>query len=140
MTTTSDLAQALGLECKRQALTLTDVIRKTGVSRAAVYRLFKGEDVQLTTLLAVANLLGLDLIAVRGTVAKLVPEMTTHRELRPEPGGPNMQTWPVIGRDSRSRRFVDISDRRQAPRNDGPPSAVSVRAEELRRRLNTMKK
>lgn len=140
MTTTLDLAQALRQECKRQALTLTDVIKKTGVSRAAVYRLSNGEDVQLTTLLAVTNLLGLDLIAVRGTVAKLVPEMTTNSGLQSKPGRPNTRIEPVIGRDSRSGRFIVLSDRRQAPRSDGPPSAVSVRAAQLQHRLNALKK
>lgn len=140
MTTTSDLAKALRLECNRQALTLTDVIKKSSVSRAAVYRLFNGEDVQLTTLLAVTNLLGLDVIAVRSAVAKLVPEITTHGGLQPTPGRPNTPTGPVIGRDGSSGRFIDLSDRQQAPRSDGPPSAVSVRAAQLRHRLNALKK
>ncbi len=140
MTTTSDLAQALKLECRRQALTPTQVIKRAGISRAAVYRLFNGEDVQLTTLLAVTNLLGLDVIAVRGTVAKLVPEMTTQGGLQPNLGRPNTRAEPVIGRNSRSGRFIDLSDRRQSPRSDGPPSAVSARAAQLQHRLNNLKK
>ena len=72
MTTTAHIALALDAERKRQGLTLTDVINQAGISRAAVYRLFKGGDVQLTTLLAITNLLGLDMVAVPSRITALL--------------------------------------------------------------------
>ena len=74
MTSTADLARVLESERKRQKLTVTEIIDRAGVSRAAVYRLFNGGDVQLTTLLAVTNVLGLDLVPMRATLAQLVPD------------------------------------------------------------------
>lgn len=51
------------LEDRRKALGLTflELTGECGVSRQAVYRLFHGQDVQLTTLLAVCKVLKLEL-------------------------------------------------------------------------------
>ena len=116
MTTTSDISHALELERKRQGLTVTEIINRAGVSRAAVYRLLKGEDVQLTTLLAVTNMLGLDLIALRANVVRLVPETLSGSSIGP--ANPVIQT--SIGRQD-------------AP--TGPLSAVAARAARLQGRL-----
>ena len=51
------------LEERRKALGMTflELTRECGVSRQAVYRLFHGQDVQLTTLLSVCKVLKLEL-------------------------------------------------------------------------------
>ncbi len=116
MTTSFELAAILDNERKRQALTVSDVIRRTGVSRAAVYRLFKGGDVQLTTLLAVTHLLGLDLLAMRTDVAKLMPDAAS-------------------GVSDVTRRALAQDKSRQRDAAPGPLSAVAAREARLQGRL-----
>lgn len=116
MTTSFELAAILDNERKRQALTISDVIKRTGVSRAAVYRLFKGGDVQLTTLLAVTNLLGLDLLAMRTDVARLMPDAASEVS-------------------AVTRRALAQEKNRQREAAPGPLSAVAARAARLQGRL-----
>ena len=112
MTTTTHIATALETERKRQGLTLTDIINQAGVSRAAVYRLFKGGDVQLTTLLAVTNLLGLDLVAVPSAINALLPDRAA--------------SYKAAG----SQRAIP-----QTEAANGPMSAVAARAARIDGRL-----
>lgn len=113
MTTTATIAAALDTERKRQGLTLTDIINQAGVSRAAVYRLFRGGDVQLTTLLAVTSLLGLDLVAVPGRINALLPDAAT-------PQNADSGAWRAIP---------------QTEAVNGPMSAVAARAARIDGRL-----
>ncbi len=116
MTTSQDLAAILDNERKRQGLTLSEVIQRTGVSRAAIYRLFKGNDVQLTTLLAVTGLLGLDLLPMRTDLARLMPE-------------------PAEGVSVAARKVLVQEKNRRREATPGPLSAVAARAARLQGRL-----
>ncbi|MES2398809.1 MAG: helix-turn-helix domain-containing protein [Pseudomonadota bacterium] len=118
MTTSFELAAILENERKRQALTVTDIIKRTGVSRAAVYRLLKGGDVQLTTLLAVTDLLGLDLIAMRTDVARLMPDAASEVS-------------------AATRRTLAQEKNRQREAVPGPLSAVDARAARLQGKLKS---
>ncbi|MES2510998.1 MAG: helix-turn-helix transcriptional regulator [Pseudomonadota bacterium] len=116
MTTSLELAAILDNERKRQALTISEVIKRTGVSRAAIYRLFKGGDVQLTTLLAVTDLLGLDLLAMRTDVARLMPDTAD-------------------GVSAATRKTLAQEKSRQREAAPGPLSAVAARAARLQGKL-----
>ena|SRR2546426_10802869 len=133
MTTTSDLARALDEERKRQGLTFTDIINRAGVSRAAVYRLFNGGDVQLTTLLAVTNMLGLDLVAMRTMLAQLMPDATRARTDNP------INEPLQIQRSLNKARITAEDLQRQRPALRGPMSAVAARAAQLQSNLKTRK-
>lgn len=76
-TTISELAA--NLEQRRRALGLSflDLTRQSGVSRQAIYRLFHGQDVQLTTLLAVCKVLDTDLLTVPTNVASQLSTAVT---------------------------------------------------------------
>lgn len=134
MTATSDLARALEEERKRQGLTVTEIINRASVSRAAVYRLFNGGDVQLTTLLAVTNVLGLDLVPMRAMLAQLVPDAimagANHPTLTPPFEPPRRHVL--------TRGTVDSIQNRNTPRH-GPLSAVAARAALLQSKLKTRK-
>ena len=75
MSTSLELAQRL--EAARQATGLTRkaLTEQAGVSRQAVYRLLKGDDVQVSTLLAVMDVLGLDLATVPRNLQRGLPEL-----------------------------------------------------------------
>ncbi|MES2413584.1 MAG: helix-turn-helix transcriptional regulator [Pseudomonadota bacterium] len=119
MTTTTQIAKTLENERKRQGLTATEVINRAGVSRAAVYRLFKGGDVQLTTLLAVAGTLGLDLVAMRGDVAGTMVGAGIAATVR-EPtaalaGKPETHVGPMSAIEARAARLDErLKNPRQA--------------------------
>ncbi|MDB5964308.1 MAG: hypothetical protein JWQ72_808 [Polaromonas sp.] len=121
MTTTADIARSLDLERQRQGLTATDLIERAGVSRAALYRLIKGGDVQLTTLLAITNALGLDLVAMRGNLARLMPEVGTQA--------------PATASEPAPPPRMSAAARSPAVPSTGPLSAVAARAARLEHRL-----
>jgi transcriptional regulator with XRE-family HTH domain len=75
MTTLQTLAQNLEAALLRKGLTRQELAEKAGVSRQAVYRLLKGHDVQVTTLLAVGDVLGLDLVALPKHLVRGLPEL-----------------------------------------------------------------
>ncbi|MEO6016493.1 MAG: helix-turn-helix transcriptional regulator, partial [Polaromonas sp.] len=111
----------LDTERKRRGLTLTDVINQANVSRAAVYRLFKGGDVQLTTLLAVTNLLGLDMVAMPSRITALLPDAGTSPD-----GG--------VGAFRTIQQTEAVKDAAKNATN-GPLSAVAARAARIEGRL-----
>ncbi|MFM9923782.1 helix-turn-helix transcriptional regulator [Variovorax sp. H27-G14] len=76
MSTPLELAQRL--EAARLALGLTrqQLTEQAGVSRQAVYRLLKGNDVQVSTLLAVMEVLQLDLATVPRALQRALPELS----------------------------------------------------------------
>lgn len=71
-------------------MTWADLAMKAGVSRQAVYRISKGHDVQVSTMLSVMDVLGLDLVALPRGMDRLVPDLKAGwrpmatRPLRPE--------------------------------------------------------
>lgn len=64
MTSISQLSTTLEQRRKAMNLSFLELTRQSGVSRQAIYRLFHGQDVQLTTLLAVCKVLQTDLLTV----------------------------------------------------------------------------
>lgn len=75
MTTTLDLAQKLEAARLASGLTRQQLTEQAGVSRQAVYRLFKGHDVQLSTLLAVMDVLQLDLLTLPRALKRSLPDV-----------------------------------------------------------------
>ena len=75
MTTPLELAQRLEAARTASGLTLQALTEQAGVSRQAVYRLFKGNDVQVSTLLAVADVLQLDLVTLPRALKRGLPEL-----------------------------------------------------------------
>lgn len=74
MSTSLQLAQRLETARLASGLTRQQLTEQAGVSRQAVYRLFKGNDVQLSTLLAVMEVLQLDLVTLPRTLQRGMPE------------------------------------------------------------------
>lgn len=74
MSTSLELAQHLETARLASGLTRQELTSRAGVSRQAVYRLFKGNDVQLSTLLAVMEVLQLDLVTLPRTLKRSMPE------------------------------------------------------------------
>lgn len=75
MTTSLDLARRLESARLANGLSRQALTEQAGVSRQAVYRLFKGNDVQLSTLLAVMEVLQLDLVALPRALKRGLPEL-----------------------------------------------------------------
>ena len=75
MSTSLDLAQRLEAALQASGLTRKALTAQAGVSRQAVYRLLRGDDVQVSTLLAVMDVLGLDLATVPRTLQRGLPEL-----------------------------------------------------------------
>ena len=77
MSTSLELAQRIEAARQARGLTRKALTEQAGVSRQAVYRLFKGDDVQVSTLLAVMDVLELDLATVPRTLQRGLPELGT---------------------------------------------------------------
>lgn len=75
MSTSLELAQRLQAALHASGLTRKALTEQAGVSRQAVYRLLRGDDVQVSTLLAVMDVLGLDLATVPRTLQRGLPEL-----------------------------------------------------------------
>lgn len=75
MTTALELAQHLEAARLASGLTRQALTEQAGVSRQAVYRLLKGHDVQVSTLLAVMEVLQLDLLTLPRTLKRGMPEL-----------------------------------------------------------------
>lgn len=76
MSTSLELAQSLEAARLASGLTRQQLTEQAGVSRQAVYRLFKGNDVQVSTLLAVMEVLQLDLATVPRALKRALPELS----------------------------------------------------------------
>ena len=76
MTTSLELAQHLDTARLASGLTRQQLTEQAGVSRQAVYRLFKGHDVQLSTLLAVMDVLQLDLLTLPRALKRSLPDVS----------------------------------------------------------------
>ncbi len=75
MTTLLQLAERVEAARQASGLTRQALTEKAGVSRQAVYRLLKGNDVQVSTLLAVMDVLQLDLVTVPRALERALPEL-----------------------------------------------------------------
>ncbi len=76
MSTPLELAQRLEAARLARGLTRQELTEQAGVSRQAVYRLLKGNDVQVSTLLAVMEVLQLDLATVPRALQRALPELS----------------------------------------------------------------
>jgi transcriptional regulator with XRE-family HTH domain len=76
MSTSLELARRLEAARLARGLTRQQLTEQAGVSRQAVYRLFKGNDVQVSTLLAVMEVLQLDLATVPRSLKRALPELS----------------------------------------------------------------
>ncbi|TPG27062.1 helix-turn-helix domain-containing protein [Variovorax guangxiensis] len=83
MSTPLDIADRLEAARQASGLTRQALTEKAGVSRQAVYRLLKGQDVQVSTLLAVMDVLQLDLVTVPRALERGLPELRTAAEGNP---------------------------------------------------------
>ena len=89
MSTSLELAKRLESARQSSGLTLQALTAQAGVSRQAVYRLFKGNDVQVSTLLAVMEVLQVDLVTVPRALQRGLPELRQPERLpvpQSEPG------------------------------------------------------
>ena len=75
MNTSLDLAQHLEAARLTKGLTRQQLTEQAGVSRQAIYRLLKGHDVQLSTLLAVMEVLQLDLLTLPRALKRGLPDV-----------------------------------------------------------------
>lgn len=87
MSTTKDLAEGLSDALARSDMTRQQLAEVAGVSRQALYRLLKGQDVQVSTLLSVMDVLELDLTLVPKVLRRGLPEF--------EPSAPAAGTSPA---------------------------------------------
>ena len=83
MSTLLELAERLEAARQSSGLTRQALTEKAGVSRQAVYRLLKGNDVQVSTLLAVMDVLQLDLVTVPRALERGLPELRTAADSNP---------------------------------------------------------
>ena len=77
MSTSLNLAQHLESARLTSGLTRQQLTEQAGVSRQAVYRLLKGHDVQVSTLLAVMEVLQLDLLTLPRALKRTLPDVGT---------------------------------------------------------------
>ncbi len=75
MTTALELAQRLVAALQDSGMTRQQLTEQAGVSRQAVYRLLKGDDVQVSTLLSVMEVLKLDLAALPRALGRALPDI-----------------------------------------------------------------
>ena len=75
MTLANELAQRLEAARVISGLTRQQLTEQAGVSRQAVYRLLRGNDVQVSTLLAVMAVLQLDLLTVPRALKRGLPDV-----------------------------------------------------------------
>ena len=75
MTTPLELVEHLNAARLASGLTRQQLTEKAGVSRQALYRLLKGNDVQLSTLLAVIDVLQLDLLTMPRALKRTLPDV-----------------------------------------------------------------
>ncbi len=121
MSTSLDLAQRLEAARQAQGLTRKALTEQAGVSRQAVYRLFKGDDVQVSTLLAVMDVLGLDLATVPRTLQRGLPELGAAdayarggqmpAAIAAEPDRPTTHVLSAV-----QQRLADLQQRSAAPK------------------------
>jgi hypothetical protein len=93
MTTIHQLSKSLGDAREQQGLSVTDLAARSGIARAALYRFAKDGDIRLTTFLATADSLGLDLVLVPKSVSTSLQASVS---ASPTPGA-NLSVQPPAG-------------------------------------------
>ncbi|MEZ2293505.1 helix-turn-helix domain-containing protein [Variovorax sp. RCC_210] len=114
MSTSLELAQRLEAARLASGLTRRQLTEQAGVSRQAVYRLFKGNDVQVSTLLAVMEVLQLDLATVPRALKRALPELDL-RDAAPVPTQARAQaTTNAVSPPAASAHVLSAVQRRLA--------------------------
>ncbi|RZL64665.1 MAG: XRE family transcriptional regulator [Variovorax sp.] len=113
MTTPLELADRLEAARLASGLSRQALTEQAGVSRQAVYRLLKGNDVQVSTLLAVTEVLQLDLVTLPRALKRGLPELgdapavaaTATAPLQPSPASsrPSSHVMSAV-----QRRLADL--------------------------------
>lgn len=137
MTTPLQLAQMISKALREQSMTVSVLIERSGVSRSAVHRLLKGEEVHISTVLAVTNALGLSLVVIPTAIVAYLPDVLdgTHGNSRvgqfksqqPSSCKPELHHPP-------------LSDELTAKVDSSPMSAVKRRRLELEKRIQKLMK
>ena len=86
MTTIQQVSDALGEARARADVSVTDLSKRAGVARAALYRFVNGEDIRLSTLLATTDALGLDIVLVPKSVSASLQSAGSGHAPSPPPG------------------------------------------------------
>ncbi|OWQ90871.1 hypothetical protein CDN99_11970 [Roseateles aquatilis] len=140
MTTSSQLAQRLAVALDASGLTRQQLTEHAGVSRQALYRLLKGQDVQLSTVLAVMDALGVDLALVPRGLRRGLPELDLNDVIPDnlggfvaEPAAPGHGSSKTGGPAKRASTLA-ASPRIPAPVAAHAPSAVQRRLAALKTR------
>lgn len=81
MKTTLDIAASLEAARVRLGISKQDLALQAGLSRQSVFRLFAGADVQLTTMLAIANALRLDIVALPSGLSAQVAKIARENQV-----------------------------------------------------------
>lgn len=121
MSTSLELAQHLEAARLASGLTRQQLTEKAGVSRQAVYRLFKGNDVQVSTLLAVMEVLQLDLATVPRALKRGLPEFGLSEAASP-PGNTGAMLAASAGNSS---HVLSAVQRRLAGLKEGGATPVA---------------
>lgn len=69
MTTIKQLSDSLAAKREQATLSVTELAERSGIARAALYRFAQGGDIRLSTFLAMADSLGVDIILAPKTVS-----------------------------------------------------------------------
>ncbi len=96
MTAISQLCSELNAQRGQTGLSVTDLAERSGVARAAVYRFMNGGDIRMTTFIAMADTLGLDMVLV----PKAVNASLQANALASSPAAASLELEPPSGPSS----------------------------------------
>lgn len=119
MATLKSLADEIALALEQSGMTRRDLTQKAGVSRQALYRLLMGHDVQLTTLLAVADVLDLEITAVPAGLGRVMPELRS-ASADSTSNFVNVAEARRLAQDSNSRGHVPSAIQKRIAARKGP--------------------
>ncbi len=118
MTTIKQLSNSLGAAREQAQLSVTELAERAGVARAALYRFAQGGDIRLSTFLAMADTLGVDMILAPKTVSMSLQASVAANAVSaakmaiPTPTGPRSA---VEARLARVRAGIQAQVRKQTP-------------------------
>jgi transcriptional regulator with XRE-family HTH domain len=123
MSTPLELAQSLEAARLSSGLTRQELTEKAGVSRQAVYRLLKGNDVQVSTLMAVMDVLQLDLVTLPRSLRRGLPEFSLVDKIPARVGHTGFAAAAATNTPKTSTHVMSAVQRRLANLNAGtaPP-------------------
>ncbi len=105
MITIQQLSDALSAKREQSSLSVTELAERSGVARAALYRFAQGGDIRLSTFLAVADTLGVDIVLAPKTVStSLQASVAAH----PVPAAPVATPPPAGPRSAVEARLARV--------------------------------